>query len=201
MSLTKISNNSLSGITTLPASIPTGALTLLSTQTASASASIEFTSGIDSTYDSYVFKFINVAISNNHAVIEFQGSIDGGSSYGVTTTSTNFLTLHNEADTETNLIYNSSQDLAQSTAFIDLTDQLSNDVDACLSGQLQIFNPSSNVFVKHWISTTTWSQSDPATRSMYCAGYFNDGANDINAIKFQVSAGTFDGIIKMYGVS
>jgi hypothetical protein len=60
MSLTKISNNSLSAISTLPASIPTGALTLLSTQTASSSASIEFTSGIDSTYDSYVFKFIDI---------------------------------------------------------------------------------------------------------------------------------------------
>ena len=54
MSLTKISNNSLSAISTLPASIPTGALTLLSTQTASASASISFTSGIDSTYSSYI---------------------------------------------------------------------------------------------------------------------------------------------------
>jgi hypothetical protein len=42
----------------LDAAVPTGSLTLLSTQTASASATISFTSGIDSTYDSYVFKFI-----------------------------------------------------------------------------------------------------------------------------------------------
>jgi hypothetical protein len=35
-------------------------MTLLSTQTASASATISFTSGIDSTYDSYVFKFIDI---------------------------------------------------------------------------------------------------------------------------------------------
>jgi hypothetical protein len=53
-------NNSLSAITTLPSSISGGALNLISTQTASASASISFTSGIDSTYDSYVFKFINI---------------------------------------------------------------------------------------------------------------------------------------------
>jgi hypothetical protein len=35
----------------LDAAVPTGSLTLLSTQTASASATISFTSGIDSTYD------------------------------------------------------------------------------------------------------------------------------------------------------
>ena len=34
-----------------------GALNLLSTQTASGAASVEFTSGIDSTYDVYCFKF------------------------------------------------------------------------------------------------------------------------------------------------
>jgi hypothetical protein len=49
-------NNSLSAITTLPSSISGGALNLISTQTASASASLEFS--MDGTYDSYVFKFI-----------------------------------------------------------------------------------------------------------------------------------------------
>ena len=37
-----------------------GNFVLLSTQTASSSASIEFTSGIDSTYNEYVFYFINI---------------------------------------------------------------------------------------------------------------------------------------------
>ena len=60
MALTKISNQSLSSISSLPATLPTGALTLISTQTASSSASISFTSGLDSTYDSYIFKIINV---------------------------------------------------------------------------------------------------------------------------------------------
>ena len=60
MALTKISNQSLSSISSLPATLPTGALTLISTQTASSSASISFTSGLDSTYNSYIFKFINI---------------------------------------------------------------------------------------------------------------------------------------------
>jgi hypothetical protein len=53
-------NNSLSAITSLPSSISGGALNLISTQTASASAYNRFYIWIDSTYDSYVFKFINI---------------------------------------------------------------------------------------------------------------------------------------------
>ena len=37
-----------------------GSLTHISTQTASSSATLSFTSGIDSTYDVYCFKFINL---------------------------------------------------------------------------------------------------------------------------------------------
>jgi len=64
----------------LDSAVPTGSLVLLSTQTASASASIEFTSDIDSTYDSYVFKFIDInpSVDGNFT---FQGSTDGGSSF------------------------------------------------------------------------------------------------------------------------
>ena len=62
MALNFCNNNSLSAITSLPASISGGAMTLLETQTASSSATISFTSGIDSTYKEYLFKFINLKI-------------------------------------------------------------------------------------------------------------------------------------------
>ena len=38
----------------------TGNLKLLSTQTASGAANLSFTSGIDSTYDVYIFKFVDI---------------------------------------------------------------------------------------------------------------------------------------------
>ena len=71
MALTKISNQSLSSISSLPATLPTGALTLISTQTASSSASISFTSGLDSTYDSYIFKIINVHPETDGQIFNF----------------------------------------------------------------------------------------------------------------------------------
>ena len=54
-----ITNASVSAVTSF-ANASGGTLILLSTQTASASATISFTTGLDSTYDEYIFKFINV---------------------------------------------------------------------------------------------------------------------------------------------
>jgi hypothetical protein len=88
-------NNSLSAITSLPSSISGGALNLISTQTASASATIDFTSGIDDTYDSYVFKFINIhpETDGTHLQVGFR---DGSTAYDATMTTTFFRAGHAE---------------------------------------------------------------------------------------------------------
>jgi hypothetical protein len=52
-------NASLNNVTALNAGIATGNMVLLSSQTASSSATISFTTGIDSTYKEYQFWFIN----------------------------------------------------------------------------------------------------------------------------------------------
>jgi hypothetical protein len=54
---------------------------LISSQTASSSASITFTSGITSTYKTYVIIYSNVAAATNNVNYEFQVSTNGGSSY------------------------------------------------------------------------------------------------------------------------
>ena len=52
-----------------------GALTHISTQTVSNQAAVEFTSGLDSTYDVYIFKYINLNPVTDGANFQFQGSI------------------------------------------------------------------------------------------------------------------------------
>jgi len=191
MALTKISNNSLSAISSLPASIPTGALTLLSTQTASSSASIEFTSGIDSTYDSYVFKFIDIHPATDGATLEIQASTDGGSSYGVTKTTTYFTAYHNEADGTTGLTYYTAQDLAQSTASQNITHYQGNDNDQSASGYIHIFSPSSSVFVKHFMTEHNEATLHDYTVTNHVAGYWNT-TSPLNAFKFFMSSGNID---------
>lgn len=208
MALTKISNNSLSAISSLPVSIPTGALTLISTTTISTgTASVEITSGIDSTYDSYIFKFINIHPSRNDDDFAFNFSTDGGSTYAVTKTTSLFRAYHFENDSAAVLQYQANQDLAQSTAFQQLTDNLGNGADECMSGTLQIFNPSSDTFVKHFISRTSGYYEGDANFDYFIAGYGNT-INPINAVKFQMQddsnnarGNIDDGIIKLYGVS
>jgi hypothetical protein len=56
-----------------------GSLNLISEQTASSSASLSFT-GIDSTYRTYLFKFINIHPATNSSNFTFNLSRDGGSS-------------------------------------------------------------------------------------------------------------------------
>ena len=185
----------------LDAGVPTGSLILLSTQTASASSSLEFS--MDSTYDSYVFKFINCHPSSDGSFFTFQGSVNSGSSYGVNITSTSFRAYHDEGNTDTDLAYygTGNFDLAQSTSFQNLGGGgVGADNDQSISGSLQIFNPSSTTFVKHWIARNNIISNSNYQLDGFQAGYFNT-TSAITNLKFQFSSGSIDdGIIKMYGV-
>ena len=192
-------NNSLSAITTLPSSISGGALNLISTQTASASASLEFS--LDDSYDSYVFKFINIHPATDDVSFTFNMSTDGGSNYNVTKTTTIFTALHNESDSEAFITYASGQDLAQSTAFQELAPRTGGDADQNSSGTLTLFNPSSTTFVKHFIVNFNSVPYNDFNRNDFIAGYGNT-TSAVDAVQFKMSSGNIDdGIIKMYGVS
>jgi hypothetical protein len=200
MALNFANNNSLSAITTLPASITSGAMTLISEQTASSSATLDFTSGIDSTYDSYVFKFINLHPQNDGRNLKFQFSTDGGSTYTVNMTTTFFNAIHSEDDTSyAQLQYETALDVAQSYP-ADLIGAVGNDNDENLCGTFQLFNPSSTTFVKHFISRISSSHDFPMANDNFVGGYANT-TSAINGIKFNFSTGNIDsGTIKMYGV-
>jgi len=178
-----------------------GSLKLLSTQTASASASISFTTGIDSTYDEYWFIFNNCHPATDDVDFTFNGSTDGGSNYNITKTTTAFDSYHDESGVSTLFRYVSAKDLAQSTSFQPLnTAGIGNDNDQSISGILKLFNPSSTTYVKHFISKTNYSQKDDATMNTFVAGYFNT-TSVVDAINFKYSSGNIDdGTIQLFGV-
>jgi hypothetical protein len=194
-------NNSLSAITILPSSISGGALNLISTQTASASATIDFTSGIDSTYDSYVFKFINIHPATDAAEFQVNFSTDGGSNYNVTKTTTYFQAYHGEGDASAGIAYEATYDLAQGTGVQRIFDNVGNDNDQNSVGTLTLFNPSSTTYVKHFIFRGNTAENADYSIESNVAGYCNT-TSAVNAVRFSFSAGNIDdGIIKMYGVS
>ena len=194
-----ITNSSVSAVTSF-ANASGGTLILLSTQTASASATISFTTGLDSTYDEYIFKFINIHPATDNADFSFNLSTDAGSNYNVTKTTTSFRAYHDEADTATALEYETGSDLAQSTNFQIFTTSTGNDADQNLAGSMTLFNPSSTTFVKHFIADISTYSGDDYNYHNFTEGYGNT-TSAVNAIRFQMSSGNIDdGIIKLYGV-
>ena len=201
MALLFAKNNSLSAVTALPASVSGGGLNLISTQTASSSATIDFTSGIDSTYKEYIFKFYDIHPSGDNVDFEFQASTDGGSNYNTTMTTTAFISYHQEDGSPSALSYVTGQDQAQGTSFQGLSDNQGNGSDECCVGTLHLFDPSNTTFVKHFISRFNQYNYDNYSREDYVAGYFNT-TSAINAFQFKFDSGNIDaGTIKLYGVT
>ena len=196
-----LTNNSIANVTAYNAAVATGNMVLLSTQTASNSASISFTSGIDSTYKEYQFWFIDVRPRTDDTNFTFNMSTDSGSNYNVTKTTTWFQAYHAENDAGTGLAYNTGLDLAQSTAFQVLSGNVATDADAITSGSLQLFNPASTTYVKHFISNviTNTSGSPSYAQESFQAGYGNT-TSAVNAIQFKMASGNMDGTILMYGI-
>ena len=192
-----IANSSVTGITVL-ANASDG-ITFISSQTASNSASISFTSGLTSTYKAYKFVFSSIHARTDEAFFQFNLSTDAGSNYNVTKTTTMFRSHHNEAGSDASLSYQSDKDLAQSTSYQPLMTYMGSDADQAGSGTLTLFNPASTTYVKHFIATTNHSEYDNYSQEYFMAGYGNT-TSAVNAIRFQMSAGNFDGTILMYGI-
>tara|TARA_Y100000034_G_C6610981_1_gene266081 strand:+ start:24 stop:575 length:552 start_codon:yes stop_codon:yes gene_type:complete len=181
------------------------AMTLITTETASSSASLAFTASIDNTYKLYIFKFYDIHPSDSGVYLTWQGSTDGGSNYNIQCTTTMFRSSHAEDDSGTPTInYDSGSDAAQSSSYINIDGQMANANDHATAGEIFLFNPSSTTYVKHWysIGNVMTHHADPAARTMvhYTSGYFNTTDN-IDAVSFMMQSGNIDaGTIKMYGV-
>ena len=184
----------------LDSGVATGSLTLISTQTASNSATVSFTSGIDSTYKEYIFKFINVHPATNSTMFTFQVDTGSNTNYNQTITSCIWNAAHSEADTETIFGYQTTLDQSQGTAFQKLANNTGNENDESLSGTLTIFDPSNTTFTKFFQSRVNELHNENYSFDTYCAGYVNT-TTAITRAQFKFESGNIDsGTIKLYGV-
>ena len=199
MSINVCNDRSMASITSFPSGVSGSSLVLISTQTASSSATISFTSGIDSTYKEYIFKFYDIHPSADAVEFQFNLSVDSGSNYNVTKTTTFFRATNLESDSNA-FSYRTGNDLAQSTAFQMLLDGVGNDDDSSACGTLHLFNPSDTTFIKHFLTRNVSHQYESGLRDCFMAG-FGDTTSAINSVQFKMSSGTFNGLIKLYGIS
>ena len=199
MALVKYNNNSLSSVTSA-AGFPAGAMTLISTTTASSDSTISITSGIDSTYPIYLLKFINVHPSANGE--KFQVNFrDGSTAYDATKTTTAFESYQNEAGSSAALTYQTGNDLAQSTGAQQISDGQGNENDESCCGQLFLFSPSSTTYVKHFLIEANMYNGGDFSVQDFVAGYCNT-TSAIDGVQFSMTSGNIDaGTFKLYGIS
>ena len=200
-----IAQNAANATGLIKAAAAGGAWTLIKTLTASSSATLSFVDGssdvvLDNTYPIYKFEFINLHPSHDNLDLQFNGSIDTGSNYNVTKTTTFFRAEHEEGDGSTEFAYKTGRDLAQGTGFATLIGGPGNDNDQATSGYLYLFNPSSTTYVKHFLASLNTSTDDNKSRNSFVTGYFNT-TSAVDAIQFKNASNDIDaGKIKLYGL-
>lgn len=190
-------------ITTIPSSGTTDGTNLVkisSTSISSGSSSVEFTSGIDSTYKIHVFKFVNVHATSNDANFTFRASTDGGSTYGIATTS-NFANGYSQESGTANVwTSESAHDSHANTGDVQIGRALGADNDQSNNIEMWLYDWSGTTHTKKFNAFGIGDHQIDYSLSTFTAGYVNT-TSAIDAIKFSPSAGNFDsGDIILYGV-
>tara|TARA_Y100000310_G_scaffold93255_1_gene90799 strand:+ start:21 stop:560 length:540 start_codon:yes stop_codon:yes gene_type:complete len=178
-----------------------GIPTLIATLTASSSATLADTSSMTSAYDEYMFVFTDLHPETDEVDFGFQVNADGESGYNETITSTFFHSTHDEADSATELAYDTGMDQAQGTAYSWMSYNTGNDADQAAAGILHIFNPSNTTYVKHFYSRFQNVHAGDYSVDTFAAGYINT-TSAITDISFKFESGNIDaGVIQIYGIA
>jgi hypothetical protein len=176
-------------------------LTFIASATASNSATLEFTSGIDGTYNEYQFHIVNVHPATNNVNFTFQVNASGGSGFNETITSTSFRQYLNESGSGGTFAYDTGSDQALGTGYQRiLSTGTGNENDESSSGFLTLYDPASTTYVKHFSADGNGYDHGDWTVHLRTGGYIGT-TSAIDEISFKFDSGNIDsGTIYMYGV-
>ena len=172
---------------------------LISTQAFTGQATVSFTSGIDSTYNHYLFEFFELNPVDNAVDFRFQVNASGQTGYDEVITSSAFMAHHYENDTSSGLAYSAGYDQAQGTAPQIICENIGNQADECGAGELHLYNPASTTQIKNFYSRFSLLAASDYSGDIFIGGYINT-ASAIDEVQFSFESGNFDGTIKMYGI-
>lgn len=177
----------------------TGGLVLLATRTASATASLDFTSLITSVYDTYIFEIQDIVPGTNSVSFGVRTSTNNGSSYDSGSSDYVIAGRSNDSGSAATGSLNNSGSIIGTISNPSVG--LSTTAGCSLSGKVALYNPLSASTIKmikfdtSFIGTTGVLIDSNGTVSRNVAA-------DVDAIQFLMSSGNIaSGIIRMYGVS
>jgi hypothetical protein len=169
---------------------------LLEQHTASSSASLNFTTGITSTYDDYIIDLVNIIPATDGANLLMTVSTDGGSTYSSTgyRWSYNYLSVGGTTAGTVNSLSDSAWHLANANKN---TTGLGG-----ASGRLHLPNPlnaSANKVLS--LDLIQWNSGDSNPFKYYGGGSWGT-TTAVNAVKFLFDAGNIaSGTIRLYGLA
>ena len=171
--------------------IPNG-LILLSTATASSSASVEFISLIDNTYEEYEIRISGLTFSFDGTSLRVRFSSDGGATYDAG--ASDYAYQHTRLDTSNNINTGDTS--------ISLCSSIGSDADTSCNVTIRLNNPSGSGYTS--LSHAYNHQELPSGLGVYrhgSGGGSRRAASVIDAIEFSASSGTLlTGNFRLYGV-
>lgn len=173
---------------------PSNGLVLLQTQTASNSATIDFTSGLTSTYDQYIFIVSNVVPQTDATDFWIRVSEDGGSSY-ITTSSYAYNFIYSAGAAAPSAAGSSGSDTK-----IVAIGGLGNSTGEVFNCEFKLYTPSSSKYkLMKWAGSM--HSATPALVTFDGGSSYFGSTNAINAIRFMMSSGNIStGTFSLYGV-
>lgn len=174
-------------------------LVLLSTATASASSSLDFTSLIDSTYDEYVFILSAIECATDDVDFYVRTSTDGGSSFDSGASDYSWSYHRALSSSSTAITRSDSNDSRINISNNPGSAGWSNSAGGSLEGVIRLHSPSSTNRTNISFHLT----GDSATGETLSAigGGQRQQGEDVNGVRFLFSSGNItSGNIRMYGV-
>jgi hypothetical protein len=169
-----------------------GALTLVSTVTASAAATADIETGFDSTYDNYVILFSGLVPVTSGTILRVELKIGGV----YRTADYRGAYLGGPAGQST---YTGSQDFFQLSSG---GGGLSNLARASNNGEFWVFNPASTTLDKNikWFFQGFSETTDTAQTTLGSGRYKDTGSTDaLTGVRFYMSSGNISGTFRLYG--
>ena len=186
------------GAYSTPAGTGAGSLIYIATAAASASAAIDFTSGITSTYDEYLVTLTNIVPATDNAALWFRVSEDGGSTFKAGATDYSWA-RNGESEGSVDQAAGSAGDVKILLGSPNISSTAGN---GGLCGELRFFAPAGTT--QHKLVTYQIGFPKTSAADFYIftgAGRFILDTNAINAVRFLMSTGNItSGTFTLYGV-
>lgn len=176
------------------APVASGALVLLEQHTASASATLDFTTGITSAYDSYVIQLINVLPASAAQSLLLRVSTDGGVSYD--TTGAYYGSLDINPNTGASGV--TQTNAASAAVIFPSVDNTAS--SGGVSGDIHMFNPLSAAIRKHFTVNMLGSRAADVANATGILLW--NTVTAVNAFRILFNSGNItSGIVRLYGVA